>query len=125
MAVSKMGNKITTGAKSPPQGRSDDHLFIFNHIWIILCGAVSDLRGSPRPFGFAVVPLVGVSSKYEPGAERRNVGQLGGCQLLEDTNHSTSCSHCFHFIHQFRVLPASVVYVHLCSPVCPPEVDEF
>lgn len=46
---------------------------------------MSDLGGSPGPFGSPVVPLVGVSSKDQPGAERRHFGQLRGRLLLEDT----------------------------------------
>lgn len=48
-------------------------------------GHVSHLGESSGPFGSAVVPLVGVSSEDQPGAERRHSGQIRGRRLLEDT----------------------------------------
>lgn len=51
-------------------------------------GHLSDLGGSPGAFGSPVLSLVGVSSKDEPGAERRHLGQIRGWRLLQDNKQS-------------------------------------
>lgn len=53
-------------------------------------GHLSDLGGSPGPFGSPVLSLVGVSSKDEPGAERRHLGEIRGWRLLQDNKQFMS-----------------------------------